>query len=244
MRWHCIQHELNEGPGHIADWLGAHGHSLTFTKLFEPNPIFPALADFDGLLILGGRMGVGDEAAYPWLRAEKEFLRQVLRVGKITLGIGLGAQLLAEALGGEVRPNPAPEIGFWTVRFSSRSLEHPLLRGWPEKAAVLHWHHDTLSVPPAGMRVGMSAGCATQGFVWGDGVIGLQFHPEMSREMAEELLRKQGHETAEEQEFVQTAAQIRERLKSVWKGRVLLEQLLANMVWLHEDEAGFLAQSS
>jgi GMP synthase-like glutamine amidotransferase len=243
MRWHCLQHAANEGPGHVAEWLAANGHSLAFTRLFEADPVFPVLADFDGLLLLGGRMGVGDEAAFPWLRAEKEFLRQVLRAGTITLGLGLGAQLLAEALGGEVRPNPEPEIGFWTVRFSAKALEHPLLRGWPEKAAVLHWHRDTLTVPPGAARVGMSAGCITQGFVWGDGVIGLQFHPEMSREMAEQLMLSEGHETAAEQEFVQTAAQLRERLKSVWKGRKLLEQLLANMVWLHEDEAGFLAQS-
>jgi GMP synthase-like glutamine amidotransferase len=241
MVWHCIQHEINEGLGHIAEWLVAHGHALTFTRLFEADSPFPALADFDGLVILGGRMGVSDEAAFPWLRAEKEFLRQVLRAGKITLGIGLGAQLLAEALGGEVRPNPEPEIGFWTVRFSAKSLEHPLLRGWPEKAAVLHWHRDTLTVPPGAVRVGMSAGCATQGFVWGDGIIGLQFHPEMTREMAEQLLLTEEHDAVAEQEFVQTAVQIQERLKSVWKGRKLLETLLANMVWLHEDEAGFLA---
>lgn len=241
MVWHCIQHTPDEGPGHIAGWLEANGHSLAFTKLFEFNPTFPAPADFDGLLILGGRMSTNDEVDFPWLREEKGFLQQVLRAGKITLAIGLGAQLLAEALGGEVRPNPEPEIGFWTVRFSAKSREHPLLRGWPEKAAVLHWHRDMLTVPPAAMRVGMSAGCVTQGFVWGDGVIGLQFHPEVTREMAEQLMLTQEHEAAEEQEFVQTAAQIRERLKSVWKGRRLLEQLLANMVWLHEDEAGFSA---
>ena len=236
MRWHCLQHLPDEGPGHAADWLAAHGHSLTFTKLFEPNPQFPALADFDGLLILGGAMSVYDEAVFPWLVDEKAFIRAVLRAGKVTLGICLGAQLLAQALGGEVRPNPDPEIGFWTVRFSTKSLEHPLLRGWPEKAAVLHWHSDTFTVPPGAVRVGMSAGCATQGFVWGDGVIGLQFHPEMTVPMAEKLIEAEGHETAAEQEFVQTAGQIRARLKSVWKGRKLLESLLANLVAVHEGE--------
>lgn len=236
MRWHCLQHLPNEGPGHAADWLAAHGHSLTFTHLFAPDPVFPAMAEFDGLLVLGGAMSVYDEAAFPWLIAEKAFLREVLRAGKLTLAICLGAQLVAQALGGEVRPNPDPEIGFWTVRFSAKSLEHPLLRGWPEKAAVLHWHVDTFTVPPGAMRVGMSAGCATQGFVWGDGTIGLQFHPEMTVEMVGQLLAFEGHETAPEQEFVQTAAQIRARLKSVWKGRKLLEALLENLVAVHEAE--------
>ena len=229
----------DEGPGHAADWLAEHGHSLTFTRLFEPNPTFPALVDFDGLLILGGAMSVHDEEAFPWLREEKAFIREVLRAGKITLAICLGAQLVAQALGGEVRPNPEPEIGFWTVRFSSKSLEHPLLRGWPEKAAVLHWHLDTFTVPPGAMRVGMSAGCATQGFVWGDGVIGLQFHPEMTVPMVEKLMAFEGHENAEEQEFVQTAEQIRAKLKSVWKGRKLLESLLENLVALHDREGYF-----
>ena len=234
MRFHCLQHMPDEGPGHAADWLAAHGHSLTFTRLFEPAPVFPAMTEFDGLLILGGAMSVYDEEKLPWLRNEKVFIQEVLRAGKVTLAICLGAQLVAQALGGEVRPNPEPEVGFWTVRFSAKSLEHPLLRGWPEKAAVLHWHVDTFTVPPGAMRVGMSAGCATQGFVWGDGIIGLQFHPEMTVPMVEQLMAFEGHETAQEQEFVQTAEQIRAKLKSVWKGRKLLESLLENLVALHD----------
>ena len=236
MRFHCLQHMPNEGPGHAADWLAAHGHSLTFTKLFEPSPAFPVMADFDGLLILGGAMSVHDEARLAWLRDEKAFIREALRAGKITLAICLGAQLVAQALGAEVRPNHEPEIGFWTVRFSAKALEHPLLRGWPEKAAVLHWHVDAFTVPPGAIRVGMSAACAAQGFVWGDGVIGLQFHPEMTVEMVEQLMAYEGHETAEEQEFVQTGEQIRAKLKSVWKGRKLLEALLTNLVAVHEGE--------
>ena len=241
MRFHCLQHMPEEGPGHAADWLTAHGHSLTFNRLFEPYPAFPAMGDFDGLLILGGAMSVYDEENLPWLRAEKVFIQEVLRAGKVTLAICLGAQLVAQALGGEVRPNSDPEIGFWTVRFSVKSLEHPLLRGWPEKAAVLHWHMDTFTVPPGAMRVGMSAGCATQGFVWGDGIIGLQFHPEMTVPMVEKLMEFEGHETAGEQEFVQTAAQIRAKMKSVWKGRKLLESLLANLVAVHEGDIAALA---
>ncbi|MBF9237382.1 type 1 glutamine amidotransferase [Hymenobacter sp. BT683] len=240
MRFHCLQHLLNEGPGHAAEWLLANGHSLTFTRFFEPNPTLPELSEFDGLLILGGAMSVHDEAAFPWLVEEKAFIREVLRAGKVTLAICLGAQLVAEALGAEVRPNHEPEIGFWTVRFSAKALEHPLLRGWPEKAAVLHWHLDTFTVPPGAIRVGMSAGCATQGFVWGDGIIGLQFHPEMTVEMVELLIEFEGHETAEEQQFVQTAEQIRAKLKSVWKGRKLLESLLANLVAVHEGELDLL----
>ncbi|WP_151088858.1 type 1 glutamine amidotransferase [Hymenobacter baengnokdamensis] len=233
MRFHCLQHLPDEGPGYAAEWLAAHGYTLNYTRLFEPNPIFPALAEFDVLLILGGAMSVHDETEFPWLVPEKAFLRTVLRAGKITLAVCLGAQLVAQALGGEVHRNPAPEIGFWPVRFASKALTHPLLRGWPDKATVLHWHVDTFTVPPGAVRVGMSAGCAAQGYVWGDGIIGLQFHPEMTEEMVEKLIQFEGHETAEEQEFVQTAAQIRSKLKSVWKGRILIEQLLKNMVALH-----------
>jgi GMP synthase-like glutamine amidotransferase len=238
MRWHCLQHLPDEGPGHAAAWLAAQGHALTYTELFEPNPVFPALAEFDGLLVLGGAMSVHEEADFPWLAPEKTFLREALRAGKITLAICLGAQLVAQALGGEVRRNPEPEIGFWTVRFSAKALAHPLLRGWPDKATVLHWHADTFTVPPGAVRVGMSAGCAAQGFVWGDGIIGLQFHPEMTEEMVEKLIDFENHEMAGEAEFVQTASQIRSKLKSVWKGRRLLEQLLENMVALQESEVG------
>ncbi|MVN75353.1 amidotransferase [Hymenobacter sp. HMF4947] len=241
MRWHCLQHLPDEGPGYAAEWLAAHGHSLTYTRLLEPYPIFPGVDEFDGLLILGGAMSVHEEEAFPWLRDEKAFLQTTLRAGKITLAICLGAQLVAQALGGEVHPNPDPEIGYWTVRFSAKALAHPLLRGWPAKATVLHWHFDTFTVPPGAVRVGMSAGCAAQGFVWGDGLIGLQFHPEMTEEMVEHLMHFENHEAAEEQEFVQTAEQIRAKLKSGWKGRKLLEALLENMVALHASEANFLS---
>lgn len=240
MRWHCLQHLPDEGPGYAATWLAAHGHSLTFTRLFEPSPIFPALAEFDGLLILGGAMSVYAEDEFPWLAPEKAFLQTTLQAGKITLAICLGAQLVAQALGGEVRPNPEPEIGFWTVRFSAKALTHPLLRGWPDKATVLHWHADTFTVPPGAVRVGMSAGCAAQGYVWGDGIIGLQFHPEMTEEMVEKLINFENHEATEEAEFIQTAPQIRSKLKSVWKGRKLLETLLENMVKLHTHETADL----
>ncbi|MGI4875694.1 MAG: type 1 glutamine amidotransferase [Janthinobacterium lividum] len=239
MRWHCLYHRPEQGPGYAADWLAAHGHPLTYTRLFEPEPVFPALGEFDGLLVLGGEMSVYDEDYLPWLREEKAFLQQTLRAGKLTLAIGLGAQLLAQALGGEVHPNPEPEFGFWTVRFAAKALAHPLLRSWPDKAAVLHWHFDTFTVPPGALRVGMSAGCAVQGFVWGDGVIGLQFHPEMSEELVEQLLAAEDHDLIEEEEFVQTADQMRTKLKSVWKGRKLLETLLTNMVALHEHELNY-----
>ncbi|RZK26751.1 MAG: type 1 glutamine amidotransferase, partial [Hymenobacter sp.] len=205
MRWHCLQHLPNEGPGHLATWLAAHQHPLTYTRLFEPELVLPAMAEFDGLLILGGAMSVDDEDNFPWLVEEKAFLQATLRAGKFTLAICLGAQLVAQALGGEVHRNHEPEIGYWTVRFSAKALTHPLLRDWPDKATVLHWHFDTFTVPPGALRVGMSAGCAAQGFVWGDGVIGLQFHPEMTEAMVEQLMAFENHETFEEQEFVQTA---------------------------------------
>ncbi|MES1159471.1 MAG: amidotransferase, partial [Bacteroidota bacterium] len=96
MRYHCLQHVTFETPGLIASWIGEQGYSLSFTALFQNDPL-PAVHEFDALVIMGGPMSIHDETEFPWLKKEKELIASALREKKKVLGICLGAQLVADA---------------------------------------------------------------------------------------------------------------------------------------------------
>jgi GMP synthase-like glutamine amidotransferase len=132
MRIQSFEHVPFEGPAALADWARARGHSLDRTRVFAGQPL-PRVQDVDLLFVMGGPMSVHDEAACPWLAPEKAFLRQAVERGVRILGICLGAQMLAEALGGEVRRNPGPEIGWFPVELliencASELVDAPLVQ--------------------------------------------------------------------------------------------------------------------
>lgn len=175
MRIHSLEHQAAEGPGKIADWAAARGHSITRTALYA-NELPPALDAFDLLVVMGGGMNIYQHRDHPWLVAEKEFLRRAVDAGKPVLGICLGAQLLADVLGGKVYQNPEKEIGWFPVAITDRSAP---LSAFPERMNVMHWHGDTFDLPPGARLVAESEGCPRQAFVYGDRIVGLQFHLEM-----------------------------------------------------------------
>ena len=114
MRAHYLQHVPFEGLGSIEPWLAAAGHEITATRLFD-SAVFPDVADVDLLIIMGGPMSANDDALLPWLALEKAFIRRVIEAEKPVLGVCLGAQLIAAAMGGRVHPNPEKEIGWLPV---------------------------------------------------------------------------------------------------------------------------------
>ncbi len=175
MRIHSLEHQPAEGPAKIADWAAERGHPLARTALYAAETP-PALDAFDLLVVMGGGMNIYQHRDYPWLLVEKEFLRRAIDAGKPILGICLGAQLLADVLGGKVYQNPEKEIGWFPVRITDRRAP---FAAFPEAMNVMHWHGDTFELPPGARLVAESAACPRQAFVWGDRVVGLQFHPEM-----------------------------------------------------------------
>lgn len=181
MRIACVRHVAFEGPGAIADWAATHGHTLT--DVAAVTAAFPPLSGFDMLLVLGGPMGVYDIVEHPWLIEERAFLASAIDAGKLVLGICLGAQLLADAIGGSVHPGPEREIGWFPVRLSAAGRSSALLSGWPDEFVAGHWHGDTFELPPGVASAASTKLTANQAFVACDGrAVGLQFHLEWTRD--------------------------------------------------------------
>ena len=142
MRVHYFQHVPFEGLGSMTGWLKARSARVTSTRFFEDSRL-PGMADIDWLIILGGPMSVNDEKTCPWLSEEKAFIAEAAARGKVVLGVCLGAQLIARALGARVYANPQPEIGWFPVERTGE----PGAPALPPRLDVFHWHGETFDLP-------------------------------------------------------------------------------------------------
>ncbi len=187
MNIHVFQHVPFEGPAAIGPWAASRGHSLGVTRFYGGDSP-PSLGNVDWLIVLGGPMGVYDEARYSWLSREKQWIEAAVSAGKTILGICLGAQLLAAVLGAPVRKNREREIGWFPVELTEEALRAGPFRGMPRIFPVFHWHGDTFEVPAGAVLAARSAACAHQAFFYGDRVTALQFHLESTVESVRLLL--------------------------------------------------------
>jgi len=178
MRAHYLQHVPFEGLGSIEPWLKNTGYEISGTRFFD-SPLLPKVEDIDFLIIMGGPMSANDEQRHPWLKVEKEFIKKVIQAGRPTLGVCLGAQLIACSLGGEVFPAPEKEIGWFPVR-AAGSRKNKNVFCFPEEIEVLHWHGETFTLPENAIRLAESSVCGNQAFQIGTRTIGLQFHLEVT----------------------------------------------------------------
>ena len=131
-------------------------------------------------------MSVNDEDKFPWLVSEKQFIREVIKSGKLVLGICLGAQLIASAMGARIFPNTVKEIGWFPIH-AVHSNDGSVFR-FPPSETVFHWHGETFDLPPEAIRLAKSEVCENQAFQLGKSVIGLQFHLETTPESAREII--------------------------------------------------------
>lgn len=176
MKIAAFKHFSFDDESAIAAWARREGHEL---MVFEPPSgidQFPRADALDMLIVLGGPMSVYQEAEHPWLKAEKSFLRECVAEGKAVLGICLGAQMLAEVLGGRVYRNAHKEIGWHAVKRTA--ARHPLFDHMPDEFVSCQWHGDAFTLPEGAVRLAGSEACPNQAFAFGDTVIGLQFHLE------------------------------------------------------------------
>ncbi len=207
MRAHYLQHVPFEGLGSIEPWLRQAGYEIGATRLFDGDPM-PGLVELDLLVIMGGPMSVNDEQEHPWLMEEKALIRQAIDAGVAVLGVCLGAQLIAAALGARVYPNPAREIGWFPIQ--GLALASPGQFALPAQTTVLHWHGETFDLPAGSTQLAQSAACSNQAFQLGAGVLGLQFHLEATTELLQGLVQAEG-DSLEPAAFVQPGEVILER---------------------------------
>jgi GMP synthase-like glutamine amidotransferase len=185
MRAHSLQHVPFEGLGSIEPWLEAAGYEITHTRFFESAEL-PDSRMIDLLVVMGGPMSVNDEAQFPWLVPEKRFVRGVIDSGTPVLGICLGAQLIASAMGARVYRNPVKEIGWFPIHVIDSSDRSLFV--FPPAVKVFHWHGETFDLPRGAARLAKSDGRENQAFQLGKSVIGLQFHLETTPEAAQEIV--------------------------------------------------------
>ncbi|HET9178321.1 MAG TPA: type 1 glutamine amidotransferase [Terriglobia bacterium] len=207
MRVHIIQHVALEGPGAISQWARERGHSTSVTEQFTRGTL-PAVGDFDFLVIMGGPMSANDGAQFDWLAGEKQLIEEALGEEKAILGVCLGAQLLAQALGARVYPHPEKEIGWFPVRLTLEAERSRLFSGLPARMTVLHWHGETFDLPEGATLLAESRLCRNQAFELDGRVLGLQFHLEVQPQGLERLIEKSAAELTRAA-AVQTAAEIR-----------------------------------
>ncbi len=180
----CLQHVPFEGPAALADWAQWRGHSLHSHPCYEGGEL-PELTSFDALLVMGGPMNIYQTEEHPWLIAEKALIVAAIHANKYVIGICLGGQLIADALGAPVRKGPQPEIGWFPIE---RSAECPTWCVLPEKLRVMHWHGDRFDIPQGAVRIAGSEACPNQGFVYGERVLAWQCHLEATPESLSALV--------------------------------------------------------
>lgn len=210
MRIHHLQHVAFEGLGSMQARLtmagGGKEHSLRSTQLYLDEPL-PEVNDLDWLIVMGGPMSIHDEKDYPWLKQEKRFIRDCIKQGKKVLGICLGAQLIAEALGADIVPNQSREIGWFPLTINPALQASFLKDVFPSSVDAFHWHGEVFSLPEGSVAVGSSIACANQGFIVDDRVAAFQFHLETTLESASALIQHCGDEL-DDSAFVQNAEEI------------------------------------
>ena len=173
-----VQHEPFEGPGTLRSHLGP---DVRVVRTFAGESVPPALGEARGLVVLGGGMGAYEHDRVPHLADEIRLLETAARSGMPVLGICLGSQLLAAALGAKVAPAGRKEIGWYRVRRPAAA--DPIFDGAPDDFVAFHWHGDAFTLPPSAVPLASSTATPLQAFRFGERAWGVQFHLETDAEV-------------------------------------------------------------
>ena len=182
-----IQHEAGEGPGTIEEEVIRAGHKVLRVRIDQGDKVPSETASIAGLVVMGGSMGVGDQGKLGHLKDEIALLKQFHKAEKPILGICLGAQLLAAALGTEVVAGEK-EIGWFPVRKLPDAFKDPVLRRLPENFPALMWHGDHFALPKGAVHLLSTDKCACAAFRHGKKAYGLVPHLEMTAAMVDEMV--------------------------------------------------------
>jgi GMP synthase-like glutamine amidotransferase len=181
-------------------------------------------------MVMGGSQHAWEEDVHPWLAPEKTYVREALAVGKVVIGVCFGAQVLAEALGGNLFANEQREVGWCEVTLNEEGRRSFLFKDLPERFTTFHWHSDHYSLPPDCLRLADSPPTENQAFVKpGEPVVGIQFHPEYTRRMVLEFAEIFGREEWVPDTYVAGADAVIARTPKIPDTYWLMEGLLNNI---------------
>ncbi|HVI45687.1 MAG TPA: gamma-glutamyl-gamma-aminobutyrate hydrolase family protein [Chitinophaga sp.] len=226
MHIHYFQHIPFEGLGVIKDWINRKGHHLTATRWFDGSPDTSGFAGADWLIVVGGTMGVYEQDQYPWMKTEISLIREAISQQKKILAICLGSQLLAHTLGADVYPHTQLEIGWYPIDITFQDRAAPLEKVLPHRLNTFHFHGDTFDVPPGATRFAASAATSNQAFIYGDRVIGLQFHTELTPASLDEMLIPGETAIRSGGPFIQSMEKIHQHLGLIPENNQMLFRLL------------------
>lgn len=229
MRIQLIEHDpIDFSRTNISFWAADKGYRVNQTYVCSGEAL-PSVDTFDWLMIMGGSPHAWDEASNPWLKKEKAFLGDALAADKIVLGICLGAQLLAEALGGRIFPNRHKEIGWHEVALNREGQQSFLFKKIPSSFVTFHWHSDHFSLPQTCTRLAASSATENQAFVCNSRpLVGIQFHPEYTPEMVGYFAREHSQDWIEDS-YVSTKDEVLARTENIPDTYWLMESLLNNI---------------
>ena len=225
---YVLQHHAAENLGRISDALEGAALAWQYVPVADGQPVPKDMKAAGGLIVMGGPMGVYQTDRYPWLRDEMALINDAIKHNLPVLGVCLGAQIVAAALGARVVRNPAgKEIGWHPITLEEAAKEDRLMRELPGQLTPFHWHGDVFELPSGAVSLARSEKTPCQAFRYGDKVYALQFHFEvtsegvraMSAAFAKELVRENisaDEMVAQLAEFMPALEQIADTVFSRW----------------------------
>lgn len=195
---YALQHLAAEPLGIIGEALEARGVAAEYVRLFDGEPVPDDMRDAAGLIVMGGSMGAYEQDKYPFLSREIRLIEAALKAEKPVLGICLGSQLVATALGAEVRSADRKEIGWLPVTLTEAATDDKLFDSVESRFTAYHWHGDVFDLPGGAAALASSAQTPCQAFAYEERAYGLLFHLEATQKIVEDMLRGFSEELDEE----------------------------------------------
>jgi GMP synthase (glutamine-hydrolysing) len=203
-----LVNEVNSGPGVLLEEATARGATDIIVRTFAGEPVPASHEGYDGLVVMGGIMGVYQDKDYPFIDDTRALMRSFHKAGKPVMGVCLGAQLMASAFGARVYKMDFEEWGFLPQTWEAAAADDPLLFDARPEIGLMQWHGDTFDLPEGAVRLATREGCPNQAFRIGDKSYAFQFHLEMTAEGIDYWLRLRAREKDAAVEAMRAAANL------------------------------------